>query len=89
MSITTNPNWTEMSEGLKIIEMMSDGFDHVDAQIHVINKDIQDIRESLSSLETFLGNSKNLSNKNIVDTLNTIVEMLETTQANVSASQQK
>jgi len=86
---STNPNWAEMSDDLKIIEMMADGFDHVDTKIQAITQDIQDIRESLSSLETMLGDPSRLNDKSIVDTLNTIVEMLETTQANVSASQQK
>lgn len=86
---SVNPSWASMSNDLKVIEMMADGFDHVDTQIQSITQDIQDIRESLSSLENLLGDSRHLSNSNIVDTLNMIVEMLETTQANVSASQQK
>lgn len=84
-----SPAWNKMSDILKIIEMMADGFDHVDSKIKEINDDLTSIKDSINNLEFMLGDTSHLNNKSVVDTLNTIVEMLETSQATVSIAMQQ
>lgn len=84
-----SPAWNKMSDDLKIIEMMADGFDHVDSKIKEINDDLTSIKDSINNLEFMLGDTSHLNNKSVVDTLNTIVEMLETSQATVSIAMQQ
>jgi hypothetical protein len=87
-TLSVNPNWVRTTEELRIIEMMADGFDQVDSKIQAINDNIESISDSIGDLRDVLGDTNRLQTKSVMETLNTIVELLEQSQANVSIAMQ-